>query len=95
VNSHPDKWISRTTKQLATVIVSPILIYAVILPVCWSWSQFLRPGATRGLFFEFCGHDGILPNFLMGISIVLAIFSILLAPISLLLDWRRWKKHNA
>ncbi len=94
MNSPPRKLISRTTKQLAVIIVSPILVYAVILPVCWTWSQFLRPGATRGFFFECCGHDGILPNFVMSISLVLGIFSILLAPISLLLDWRRWKKND-
>ncbi len=95
MNSPPQKWISRTTKQVAMIIVSPILVYAFIVPVCWSWSQMINPGATRGLFFEFCGNDGIFPNFVMSISVVLAIFSVLLAPISLLLDWRRWKKNNA
>jgi hypothetical protein len=94
VNSPPPNWISRTTKQLAVIIVSPILAYAVIFPVCWTWSQVLKPGTTRGPYFEFCGNDGILPNFVLSISVILAILALLLAPISLLLDWRRWKKNN-
>jgi hypothetical protein len=93
VNSIPPKWISRSTKQLAVLVVSPILVYLVIVPICWTWS-LVKSGATGGPFFDFCGHDGILPNFVLSISIVLAILSLLLAPISLLLDWHRWKKNS-
>jgi hypothetical protein len=94
VNPPLPKWISRSTKQLAVIIVSPILVYLVIVPICWTWYLVLKPEATGGPFFEFCGHDGILPNFVLSISIVLAILSLLLAPISLLLNWRRWKKNS-
>jgi hypothetical protein len=94
MSSSPENWISRRTKQLAIIIVSPILVYLVIVPICWIWSLSLRPNATGGPFFDFCGHDGILPNFVLSILIVLAILSLLLAPISLLLDWRRWKKNS-
>jgi hypothetical protein len=92
VNPPPAKWISRRTKQLALIIVSPILLYAALVPVCWSWYHVLKP--TQGFYFECCGHDAILPNFVLSISIVLAISSLLIAPISLLLDWRRCKKNN-
>jgi hypothetical protein len=94
VNSPPHKWISRATKQLAMIIVSPVLVYAVIVPVCWSWSQTLKPGTTNGSFFDWCGHDAILPTLVLGSSIVLAFFCLLAIPISLLLDWRKWKKSS-
>jgi hypothetical protein len=90
----PPECISRTTKQLAVIILSPILVWAIIVPVCWTWSQMLKPRTTRGPYFEFCGNDGILPNFVLSISVILAIFALLLAPISLFLDWRRWKKNK-
>ncbi len=93
MNSSPQKWISRTTKQFAMIIVSPILVYAANFLVCWSWYQVLKP--ADGFYFECCGHDAILPQFVLSISIVLAIASLLIAPISLLLDWRRWKRNNA
>jgi len=93
ISSH-GKLISRRTKQLAIIIISPILVYLVILPICWVWS-LANSGSSRGAFFDFCGHDGILPNFVLSISLVLAILSLLLAPISLFFDWRRWKKTNS
>ncbi len=94
MNPDAPKWISRSTKQLVVIIVSPILVYLFIVPICWTWSLVLKPGATGGPFFDFCGHDGILPNFVLSISIALATLSLLLTPISLLLDWRRWKKNS-
>jgi hypothetical protein len=92
VNSSPQKWISRTTKRLAMIIVSPIPIYATMVLVCWSWYRVLKP--TDGFYFDCCGHDAILPQFVLLISIILAMASLLVAPISLLLDWRRCKKNN-
>jgi hypothetical protein len=90
----PLECISRITKQIALIIVSPILAYAVIFPVCWTWSQVLKPGTTRGPYFECCGNDGILPNVVLSLSVILAIFALLLTPISLFLDWHRWKKNK-
>ena len=76
------------------IIVSPILVYLVSVAICWTWYK-TSPRTTNGSFFDFCGHDGILFNFVLSIAVMFAIFSLLLAPISLLLDWRRWKKNNA
>ena len=74
------------------IIVSPILVYAAIILACWSWHRALKP--TSGFYFDCCGHDAILPQFVLSISIVLAAASLLITPISLLLDWRRCKKNN-
>jgi hypothetical protein len=95
VNSHSDKWISRRTKRLAIVIVSPIVVLAFSLPVCGSWSHSLGTKGESHLFLMFCGGHGILFNLVLPITIVLAVVLPLLAPISLLLDRRRWKKNNA
>jgi hypothetical protein len=93
VNSLENRWISRRSKKLAILILLPVIVYIASVSVCWTWYQVLRP--TDGFWFQCCGHDGILPNLVLGISVVLAVIFLLLTPVSLLLDWRKWKKNNA
>jgi hypothetical protein len=93
VNSLENRWISRRSKKLAILILLPVIVYIASVFVCWTWYQVLRP--TDGFWFQCCGHDGILPNLVLGISVVLAVIFLLLTPVSLLLDRRKWKKNNA
>lgn len=87
------QWVSRTTKRLALGIVVPVFLYIASFSICWTSYQLLKP--KSGFWFECCGHDGILPNLLLGISVVLGLVCLLVAPISLLLDWLRWNKRRA
>ena len=93
MTSSASQWISSTTKRLALGIVVPVLVYIATFVICWTSYQLLKP--KSGFWFDCCGHDGILPNLLLGVSVVLGLVCLLVAPASLLLDWIKWKKNSA
>ena len=88
------KRLSRRTKILALVAVSPVPAFLLYFGICLAWSETLKTGTTDGTYFDWCGHDALLPNLVLGILVVIALFCLLATPISFLVDRRKWKFVN-
>jgi hypothetical protein len=87
--------IGKATKFFCLAIVSPMIFYWLLVSLCSVWTKIRKAGGGGDSYFDFCGHDGIISGSLLALLAALAAISILIAPISLLMDWRRWKKKQA
>jgi hypothetical protein len=86
LNAQPHKGIGLRSVTFALSIASPIFVYLLSFSACWTCFQALKLYSVNERYGEVYGHPGLLLNFVLGSSVVLARFCLLAVPIPLFPD---------
>jgi heme/copper-type cytochrome/quinol oxidase subunit 2 len=86
--------VSKRTLGFAMFVVTPIPVFILMMAVCKLWNFKPANNATHEVFFDWCGHDGLLFNFILVAFVLIAFICIPGLLISLCFDWNAYRKSK-